>query len=237
MTSILSFPEDTAVDDDDFVPTEKVVGGRVFRQRTKPGNLKVLPTGGVTARTLSAFAADIDDAVANLAFGDNLGAAASGVTAAEYGDGFNHRTVLTVDTTLPAIAGGAALGVGKLLYTFPAGVIIVDSAHKSLAIQQTEGNITADTPDGGLGTVIATGAVSTLDGTGTFEDIITGQTFNDCDGTAEVKTALPTAGVPLIIPAASAHTVHFNVADTWAASGDAAAGLAGTVVLNWRFVV
>jgi hypothetical protein len=166
-----------------------------------------------------------------------VGAAATGSTAVEYGDGYDHTTVLTVSTTLPAIAGGANLGVGKLLYTFPAGVIIVESAYMSLAITQTEGNITADTPDGGLGTVIASGAVATLDGTATFENILTGQTFNNCSGTAEVKTASPTAGVPLVIEAAGAHTVYFNVADGWAASGDAAALLAGTVILNWRLVI
>ena len=166
----------------------------------------------------------------------NVGAANTGTTAVEYGDGMTHKTVLTVNTTLPAIAGGANLGVGKLLYTFPAGAIIVDGAYMSLAITQSQGNITADTPDGGLGTVIASGVVATLDGTGTFEDILTGQTFNDCNGTAEVKTAIPTGGVPLVIEAGAAHTVYFNVADGWAASGDAAATLTGTVVLSWRFM-
>ena len=166
----------------------------------------------------------------------NVGAAAAGSAAVEYGDSRLHQTVLTVNTTLPAIAGGANLGVGKLLYTFPAGAIVVESAYMSLGITQTQGNINADTPDGGLGTVIASGVVATLDGTATFENIITGQTFNNCTGTAEVKTAIPTANVPFVIEAADAHTVHFNVADGWAASGDAAALLAGTVVINWRFM-
>lgn len=166
----------------------------------------------------------------------NVGTAATGVTAVETGDGHQHRTVLTVNTTLPAIAGGASLGVGKLLYTLPAGAVIVDAAYMSLAITQTQGNITADTPDGGLGTVIASGAVAVLGGTATFENIITGQTFDDCNGTAEVKATIPTAGVPLVIEAAGARTVYFNVADGWAASGDAAALLTGTVVLSWRFL-
>lgn len=166
----------------------------------------------------------------------NVGTAETGSTAVEYGDGHNHKTVLTVSTTLPAIAGGANLGVGKLLYTLPAGAIIIESSYMSLSITQTQGNINADTPDGGLGTVIASGAVATLDGTPTFEDILTGQTFNNCTGTAEVKTAIPTAAVPLVIEAGAAHTIHFNVADGWAAGGDAAAALAGTVVINWRFV-
>lgn len=163
----------------------------------------------------------------------NAGTANTGTTAVEYGDGRNHITVLTVSTTLPAIAGGANLGVGKLLYTMPAGACVIRSAKMSMAITQTQGNITADTPDGGLGSVIASGVVATLDGTATFEDILTGQTFNDCNGTAEVKTV---ANQPMVMETGAAHTVHFNVADGWAASGDAAAILAGTVILDWAFL-
>lgn len=162
----------------------------------------------------------------------NIGSAASGVTAVEYGDATKHRTVLTVDTTLPAIAGGADLAVGKLLYTLPAGAVIVNHAYMNLAIQQADGNITADTPDGGLGTTIASGVVNVLGGTAAFENIMTGQTFNDCDGTAEVKTIATT----LVVEAADNHTVYFNVADGWAANGDAGAGLSGTVVLDWVFM-
>jgi hypothetical protein len=168
----------------------------------------------------------------------NAGTAATGVTAAEYGDGYSHTTVLTVSSVLPAIAGGASLGVGKLLYTLPAGAQIIKSAYMSIGITQTEANITADTPDVGLGTVIATGAVATLDGTATFEDIMTGQTAADCDGTATVATTLATTSPFVVIrAAAAAKTIHLNVADGWAASGDAAAIIAGTVVINWQTMV
>lgn len=200
---------------------------------------------GVTAGTAAASKAVVLDSnkdvtglrdvgLRNLKTTGNVGTANTGTTAVEYGDGYNHVTVLTVNTTLPAIAGGANLAVGKLLYTLPAGVQMIECAYMSLAITQTEGHITNDTPDGGLGTVIASGVVATLDGTATFENILTGQTFNDCDGTAEVKTLIPTANVPLIREAGDAKTVHFNVADGWAASGDAAALLTGTVTLVWR---
>lgn len=162
----------------------------------------------------------------------NIGTAATGSTATEYGNGHNHRTVLTISTTLPAIAGGANLAVGKLLYTFPAGAIIVRGAYMSLGLTQSDGNVDADTPDGGLGTVIGTGVVAVLGGTATFENILTGQTFNNCTGTAEKAMSTPAL---TILPSA-AHTVHFNVADGWAASGDAALGLAGTVVLDWAYL-
>lgn len=166
--------------------------------------------------------------------GANLGTVNTGCTAVEYGNGRNHTTVLTVSTTLPAIAGGAALGVGKLLYTLPTGEHIIESAYMSLAITQTQAHINADTPKVGLGTVIATGAVSVLSGTATFMNIITEQTATNCTGTATAKTAIPTAAVPLVIAAAGAKTIHANAAASWAASGDAAALLTGTVVINWR---
>lgn len=163
-----------------------------------------------------------------------VGTAGTGVSAVEYGDGQTHQTVLSLATVLPAIAGGADLGVGVLIYTLPAGAQVIESAYMSVSITQTEGHIDADTPDVGLGTVIASGAVAVLGGTATFEDIITGQTAADCAGTATVKTSIPTAGVSLIREAGDAKTIYLNVADGWAASGDAAALLGGTVVINWR---
>jgi hypothetical protein len=188
--------------------------------------------GSVVGNTAASKAAMLD-ADKKLRTNAKVGTANAGTTAVEYGDGHHHTTVLTVNTTLPAIAGGANLAVGKLLYTFPAGALVVKSAYMSLAITQTQGNITADTPDGGLGTTIASGVVALLGGTPAFENILTGQTFNDCNGTAEVKTV---ADQVLVIEAGAAHTVHFNVADGWAASGDAAAVLAGTVVIEWEFM-
>jgi len=165
----------------------------------------------------------------------HLGTAATGVTAVENGNGFHHSTVLTLAITLPAIVGGTNLRVGTLIYTFPAGVIMVRGAYMSLGITQSESNIAADTPDGGLGTVIATGAAVTL--TSTFEDLLTGQTFNNCTGTVEVMALAPTGGSPFVILTGAAHTVHFNVADGWAANGDDAATVAGTVVLDWDWMV
>jgi hypothetical protein len=161
------------------------------------------------------------------------GTAATGVTAAEVQDGSYHRTTLTVATVMPAIAGGANLAVGKLLYTMPAGVIAIWASHMALALDEADGNITADTPDGGLGTVIASGVVALLNGTATFENILTGQTFNDCNGTVETVALAPTAGAPFIMNAADAHTVHFNLADGWAANGEAALAVSGTVTLLW----
>lgn len=162
----------------------------------------------------------------------NVGTAGTGFTATEYGDSTFHKTVLAVNYTLPAIAGGANLAVGRLAYTFPAGIINQKAARLSVAITQTQGNITADTPDIGIGTVIASGAVAVLGGTATFENILTGQTAADCNGTATEKTL----ATSLVIEASGAHTVYLNVADSWAASGDAAAVITGTITLEWAYL-
>ena len=162
----------------------------------------------------------------------NVGTAGTDVTAVEQGDSIHHKTVLTIAADFPAIAGGAALAVGNLIYTFPAGAINVRATYMSLSVTQTEGNITTDTPDMGIGTVIGSGVVSVLGGTATFENLLTGQTMDDCNGTTEVKTV----ATSLVIEAADAHTVHLNIADTWAASGDLAAAIAGTVIIEWDFI-
>lgn len=166
----------------------------------------------------------------------NVGVAPAGVTAQEFGNGYDQVTVLAISTTLPSIAGGANLGVGKLIYTLPAGSEAIEVTYMSVAITQTAGHINANTPDVGLGSVIASGAVAVLDGTGTFEDILTGQTAANCTGTPTVKTAIPTGGTDLVTEAAGSKAVYLNAAANWAASGDAAAILTGTVVLHWKFL-
>lgn len=164
----------------------------------------------------------------------NIGVAGTGTTAVEYGDGYQHTTVLTVDSVLPAITGGVDQATGKLLYTLPAGACIINNAYMSMAITQSESHINADTPDIGLGTTIGSGANATLDAVGTdAENILTGQTATNCTGTPNIKTV---ADQVLVVEAGDNHTVYFNAADGWAADGDTAAVLEGTVVLHWQFM-
>lgn len=160
----------------------------------------------------------------------SLGTANTGVTAVEEGHGHLHKTTLTFSLATPDVADNAAKAVGVLLYTLPAGACVIRSAYMSLA--HTVAEDTTATPDVGLGTVIATGAVATLDGTAAFENVITGQTAADSNGTATVKTAVP----DLVIEAADAHTLYANVADTWAdtAGSDLSSSVSGTVVIFWE---
>jgi len=157
------------------------------------------------------------------------------------GGGQMRTTVRLVDfpVNAAAIAGGADLGFGVKLFGFnddlayiaATDIVTVTGAGFTLSLQESDGNITADTPDVGLGSVIASGAVSVLSGTATFEDIMTGQTVNDANGTAEhnyVALATPTA-------LTGAADCYLNIADGWAASGEAAGGVvaSGLVTVDW----
>ena len=163
----------------------------------------------------------------------NVGTVAAGSTVVEYGDGTKHQSVITVDTALGDIPGGAELGLGVLVYTFPAGALNVKATYMSMALTQTDGNITSDVPDIGVGSVVASGVVGVLGGTSTFEDMLTGRAADDCDGTAEVAHVATSK----LVATGDAHTVYFNAAYDWTASGDDACAIAGTIIIEWTFVV
>lgn len=172
----------------------------------------------------------------------NIGTPNTGVySAIEFGDGIHHQTELNINVTDAFTTGdNASLADGYLIYTFPAGPLIVNSAYMSLALTATVEQ-KDDTPDIGLGTTIGTGVVATLDGTAGFENILTGATAADAEGTATVSTDIcnSTAGTGgLIIQTGNPHIVHVNIADTWAndTSTDLSCDLVGSVVLNWTYI-
>ena len=163
----------------------------------------------------------------------SIGTAGTGTTAVEYGDKYHHVTVLTVAGELSAITTGNH-AVGLLVYTLPSTAQIIKSAYMSIGITQTEGNIDADTPKVGLGTTIGKTAVANLTNPTTLHDILEEQDADNCTGTAEVKTI---GNQVLVIEYGSAHTVHFNAAYGWASDGDAAAKVAGTIILEWLNII
>lgn len=165
----------------------------------------------------------------------NVGTANTGVTAVEYGDAINHKTVLTVsqEDALTA-ADNAALASGYLLYTLPAGAVVVKSSYMSVGVTMAED--TTATPEVGLGTTIGSGANATLGAVGAAaENIQEGKAAANASGTATVQTK----GTLLVIEAAGDHTVYLNCADTWAdtAGTDLTGDIAGTVILEWTFLV
>lgn len=159
-----------------------------------------------------------------------VGTVASNVTAVHYGDGRNFTTVLTIADLEFAVAAAANEAIGKLIYTFPAGAHLLSATSMDISLQG-DGTVDADTPDVGIGTVIATGAVAVLGGTATFEDIIDGQTATNCSGTATKAFLKPDDELSV---AADVKAVHLNIADGWAGADTVTAS--GTVVFKWTIM-
>jgi hypothetical protein len=163
----------------------------------------------------------------------NVGTAGTNVTAVELGDGAVHTTILTLSSVAITIGDAVDLGTGALIYTLPAGVQFIDYAYMTVALTADDVANQTDTPEVGLGTVIASGAVATLGTTPTFEDIIEGAAVADANGTAKVIADIPTANVPLVRLSGDAKTIHLNYADGWADGTVQTATASGTIVLKW----
>ena len=169
------------------------------------------------------------DASGNVRTAVNVGTAGTACTAVHYGNGIENTAVITITAAVMTVGSGANLGVGYLIYTLPAGNITILSAAMSVAIDDV--TTTSDTPEVGLGSVIASGVVTALNGTATFEDILTGTAAADTDGAATISSVAQNMNMLT----AGAHTVHFNAADGWTANADAIASVDGTVVLQYRY--
>lgn len=166
----------------------------------------------------------------------NLGSAASGVTAVEYGEGRNHTTELTLDAggsfIFPAITGGGATdqAVGRIIYTFPANSAIqVHAVVNAAASNSSTGN--AGATKIGVGSAVATGAVTDLTGTPAFDDLQEEVTKNIGVSTAEGK------GEHFVIAGAST-AAYLNVAAAGAiwANADPAMYGSGKIVIHWTYL-
>jgi len=170
----------------------------------------------------------------------HIGAEGTNVVATETGDPRNHVTKLTLSSVAITIGDTAALSMGALIYTFPAGIIHIQAADCSVGLTLTTGTPTTDTPEIGLGTTIGSGANATLGAVAaTAENIAGPSAMDDIAGTAEAFDSVTAAGTKsntLVIAAAAAHTVYLNFADTWANVDDTAATASGTVYLTWTLL-
>jgi hypothetical protein len=177
-------------------------------------------------------------------YGSGGGTSISGTTPVstvaiqEFGDSYQKTTVLTLtDFIVGALAGaGAALGIGNIVYAYPAGEHMELGYYQSLSLKCAGTAVATDT---GLGSVIASGAIATLDGTATFENRLTGQTIttSSTGGTAAAKMAGATAGILTGIAqnaAASVKNVFLNSAGTWNANNTGNLTATGTIVLSWN---
>jgi hypothetical protein len=168
----------------------------------------------------------------------NVGAVAVPATgtivATENGDAYHHRTTLAITgvSFATVVPGAGALAFGELLYTLPAGNIVVTSCSYRATMTSTVLPEACAT-DGGVGTGLAAGAFATLNLAGAgAENIVTGQA-GLVDG-ATATTALISNQV-LSVATADAHTVYLNVAATWSAA-ETISITAGSVVIDWIFM-
>ena len=200
--------------------------------------INLLDGSSATAPVVST-AAILDNAGA-LRTAENVGTAGTGVTAVEYGDGYNHVTVLTTTTStvLDAdIDDNETIAVGAIIYTFPAGVYVGHSIHLDItAFHAVDLDNSADV---GAGSVIGSGASATLNGT-TMEDWLTGQTVDMSSSTgATEKSTLMTAGNNLLFEAAGSHVLNLNAAAVWNSTGATSnqeLHAVGTVTIAWTFL-
>lgn len=156
----------------------------------------------------------------------------------EYGDGRDITTVLTLTNFVVGAlnSAAAALGVGNIVYAFPAGQHLeLVYGFSSLSLTAAGTAVTCKT---GLGSVVASGAVSVLSGTATFQDRLTAQDIATAaaGGTAVSALAAATAGIGTGIAlnvAASVKNVFLNAAGTFNANNTGSLLANGTIVLKW----
>lgn len=159
------------------------------------------------------------------------GVAAAGVTAVETGNARVHTTVLSFNNLTMAATTNASLGMGVALYTLPAGALFTQGENINVGITGTGTANNASTPVVGLGTTIASGAVSVLSGTAAFQNMMAGQTAANCTGTPTVKTVTTS----LVVESGDSHVVYLNVAAAWAGV-DAGMKASGTVTIEWTLL-
>lgn len=169
---------------------------------------------------------------------------ASTVVASEYGNGVDRLTVLTLTSFLIGTSGdNANLALGAKFYTWPTGVnILVESAALSGGVTAAI-SVTTDTPEVGIGSVVATGAAATLT-TGTWENIMDGGASGssvdaaavapDVAGTVFHKKSLTTVTPIIKASGGAARDLFLNVADGWAdVTAAGAVTFTGKIILKW----
>ena len=162
-------------------------------------------------------------------------AVASYVTAEEYGDGTNHRTVLTFDA-LPVTTvdnGTAGNGGGTKIYDFPQGYIQVIGGAQNWDTVLADGTgILADTAiDIAVGSTVADSTMDVL--SGTAEDIV-----NKLDKTLSAISAVDQFVAEVtgggIDGTSTAVDAYLNLTGTeGTADADGTLTLSGTIDIVW----
>lgn len=172
---------------------------------------------------------------------------AATTTATEYGNAIEHLTVLTMTAfAVGTSADNAALAIGAKFYTWPSGFnILVESTAISGGVTAAI-SVTTDTPELGIGTVIASTATATLSTT-TWENLVDGGASGssvdaaavapDVAGTVFHKKNLTTVQPIIKASGGAARDLFLNAAVTWAdVAAVGAVTFTGTITIKWRIL-
>jgi hypothetical protein len=182
--------------------------------------------------------------------GDAGAVGAATVVATEKAVGDAHVTELTLTAfSVGTIGDAASKGIGAKIYTLPAGAIVVEDASIVGGLT-ADADVVTDTPEVGIGTVVASGVIATL--STTAEDIVDGGAAGyvggdaiapDVNGTVFYKGRTFTTPVMIKTSGGKSHDLFLNVADGWAnvdlVGPPVYTGVltfTGTITLRWRKV-
>ncbi len=170
------------------------------------------------------------------------GTAGTSISALEMGVGTLRRTILKVTTPISVVTTphSESLGDGILIYTFPAGQIVLHDIYGDVGLEIDDASLVGDTPEVALGGTLTTGAVATIGASNVTDENIWGpHVAAGCDVGATVADAgqwLTTADA--IIAATASHAVYFNCAYGWT-SGSNAKDLylqTGRFIIDWTLI-
>lgn len=169
------------------------------------------------------------------------------IQAVEYALGPFHFTDLILNSfVVGTIPSGASLAFGAQIYNWPdvvSGSARVSVLETFMNIRLSgSGVVQTDTPEVGIGSVVASGAVATL--SGTFEDYVDGgaaggNLFGGQDGAIPtdiasdqfMKGSLTT--VKPFIRTGTSPDVFLNVADAWAVNANGTLTCSGRIYIRW----
>lgn len=209
-------------------------------------NVHTLPTSNSTLATLAGTENLTNKTLLTTA---NVGTVTTAATtvATEYGNAIDHLTVLTMTNFAVGTSGdNANLALGAKFYTWPTGLnILVQETVISGGITAAI-SVTTDTPEVGIGTVVASGANATLT-TATWENLVDGGASGssvdaaavapDVAGTAFYKKNLSTVTPVIKATGGAARDLFLNVADGWAdVTAAGAVTFTGTISIKWRVI-
>lgn len=164
----------------------------------------------------------------------NNGTPGTGITAVEYGDPYNHVTILTFNLTGDNdidFVDGADATVGVAAYTLPEGFVQIKGTVLNLSSTTSAGMLNAY--ELAFGTADGTDAAS-ADIAGTEEDIIAGIAVTNGATQAAQSTNFTVVDID---GHSSAGVIYLNVAqeDAGIDVGGGTVALTGTAVIHWTY--